>query len=160
MLLTRERLEEIQATFRGYEDEDGITFILEGQKAKYPCWDVWAKRIGFFKDSDGTMKDLETKDFLKAIEGKELTALIWKGWRDGEETYDDYDEWEDFARVIGVTRMVVISTKVPEIIAKRFDFFADEHGQSTASQLRRVVYDYVEEEWKEKAGDLIFREGV
>ena len=160
MLLNKDRLEEIKdVIFRGNED-DSIDFVLTGTKGQYPSYYLSPTKVLNFIESADDFTEMTEEDFLKKVADKELSLEIFRGYFDGKEQYDRYDTDAEVDAELGIAKMTVISTKVPEVIAKRFRTFAGEHEQSVASQLRRLTYDFVEKEFKEKAEDLMFRADI
>ncbi len=156
MKLDEEKIGLLQVVLTGTEDkEEAVDFAIENfQKEDYyavtpsSLWHFWP---------DENSKSLSIETFLKAVEGRELKARYFLGWEGGKQNYRYYDDWTKLADAMGVSQMVVLTTKVPKNVAKRFTVFANETG-STSERLRKLVYDYVKEYLAENSGKLMFRE--
>jgi hypothetical protein len=159
MQITKERLDSLKATFMSEEDsfsfyfkgkhKDGDTYFYCGLDGKVSEW-IQGKEDNDFKGN------LDDEDFLKQIEGKELEGEFFLGYHVGEQSNVYLSDWEEYSKKMGVSKLVVLSTKVPEVIAKRFEFFADEKS----SKLRQLVVEYVKKQWIEKADSLVFQSDV
>ena len=160
MKIDDSRLELLVSTF--VDEEDCIDLYPANAKNKLESktWYITSNgysELGPVKDGDYSYtQDLTRETLLKRIEGIELKGSIFLGYQSGESTYRDYEDWDDYAKAMGVSKLVAVSAKVPETIAKRFEFFANQTSNKS-TKLRELIVEYVADQWKEQADDLIFR---
>ena len=165
MRIDKERLEGIIATITPEDAEDCPYSFYE--KGKNPSDDEYSFFQGGMmhhykddpKDEDSRAHSIQTSTFLERVKDKELVGRIWLGWQANKEKYYSTENWEEFAKEVGISELVAITTKVPKTIARRFEFFANQSSNKSA-KLRGLVIDYVREQWKEQADNLVFREEV
>src|SRR5437867_5381829 len=130
MFINKERLEDIRGTFQK-EDQNGITFVKlgQGRDSIYPSWTVSQNTIIYFQKAptggshtinEPEFVEISDKEFLQTVAETPMEALIFIQWKNQKELYDYSTEWEQLAVKLGISSMVAISTKVPEVIAKRF----------------------------------------
>jgi hypothetical protein len=99
------------------------------------------------------MNRISLETLLKEVEDKEVDLLLWNK---KTESYDRFSDWNKFAKAYGAMELEVLSTKVPRPVARHFKRIAGDEGVS--SQLRKLVYEYVEKQLKERAASLMFEE--
>jgi hypothetical protein len=69
---------------------------------------------------------------------------------------EKFEDWEHLARYMGITDLVVLSTKVPKRIAEKFQYYATQET-TVSSKLRELVYGFVVSSIKENAENDAFR---
>ena len=162
MQLNEERLEGLRVVMMGDESE-GYAFFETGKKESEGSWYVAGNGLSKFgpedKEGNNDCEAIKPETFLAEVKGKELTASIFLGYEAREAKYRYYTNWEEFARVVGISENVALSVKVPKNVAKRFKVFAAEES-TPADKLRELIIDYVAEYMKKNAGTLAFQESV
>jgi len=161
MRLDKEKVEDLLTSFV-YEDEAGLEFRPAGFKEEDLYWYIGFSgvyRVGGKNPLEGEREwtKIEPQEFLKEVEGQELVCRVWLGWKEGKEVFREIEDWETLSKIRGVTEMVVLATKVPKIIGRRFEHFANEES-SRSDVLRKLVINYIKEQMIEKANSIIFRD--
>ncbi len=162
MQLNEERLEGLRVVMMGAEDE-GYAFFESGTKEDDGSWYVSGTGIGKFgpknENGDNDYNKIRPETLLTQTKAKELTASVFLGYENGEEKHRYYTDWDEFAKVVGISEMVALSVKIPKNVAKRFKVFATEES-TPADMMRKLIVDYVAKYMKENAENLAFRESV
>lgn len=167
MKLDKEKVSQIQTVL--LTDDSNVEFTdSEFEKG---LWYISNRNIDKFDEGGGGKEsqivetfsnyvgDKDYSDFFKEVEGKELKARLSMGYHLGKCQYKVYEDWEKLAKVLGISELVTVATKIPKTVAKRFEMFADEKSDRS-SVLRELVYDYVKKKMIEQAGSLMFREEI
>lgn len=163
MKIDLDRLENLHVIFAGADD--GISLREKGKPINDNGWYISKDKIfreGKRDPKTGDIddfKDIGASEFFKEIKGLDLSAFFAMGWTKDEEEFKRFDEWEHLAEYLGISKMVTIGVKVPEIIAKRFKYFSsDESNVSTV--LRELIINHLTQKWKDQAESLIYREDL
>ena len=127
---------------KGKEEHDGYWYLTQDSVSECGEWDPKTEDYGFYED-----RTLD--DFVKFAQGvPDLVAKVnLEGPRSFEETFED---WEHLARYMGLTDLVVMSTKVPRRIAEKFTYYVTQ-DTTVSNQLRRMIFDFVVDCIKENA---------
>ncbi len=153
MQIDEERLESLKATLMS--EDDNISLNPVGKRSDldpYYYITIDGGNSYWKNHKDNTEPEsLSDEELLKAIKGKELEGEIWK---EGEYFY--YSDWEEYAKKIGVSKLVTLSVKIPEVIARRFAYFASDKD----TKLRELIVEYVKKEWVSQAESLVFQNEV
>jgi len=67
-----------------------------------------------------------------------------------------YESWEPFAKDMGITELVTISTKVPKPFSLKFQKFCEASGETPSWRLRMLIEDYLTEKIKDQGRLLLF----
>lgn len=154
---TLEQVEQIQTAL--IKEYAAITFYKQGTDPKSGYWYLTADAISEVgKQNDAGdpafYRDKDIDAFLKFAEDGDLVAMVNL---DGSNAFEEqFTDWAHLARYMGITDLVVLSTKVPKTIAKKFEYYATKEG-TQSEKLRRLVYDYVISCIKENAEKDVFR---
>lgn len=160
MQITKDRLEALRAT--QMKEEDTITFWYASKHSKgdhYFYIGQDDKKVTEWEEGEEDNEEIarhSESEFLELVKGKELEGDIWLGYQDGKQKDVYIQDWDQYAKKMGVSKLVVLATKVPEVIARRFEYFAEEKS----AKLRQLVVEYVKKEWVDQADDLVFRDSV
>jgi len=150
-----------------YEDD----FVEFSDDFKKGSWYVGNRNINLFgeEDENGDSAIIATysneagdrpyKECYEKIKGKDLKARLFLGYLDGKPRYKVFTDWEELAKVLGISELVTLATKVPKVVARRFMFFANEEG-GRSSVLRSLVYDYVKKKMIEQIDTLMLKEDI
>lgn len=162
MELNKERIEHILITI--INDEDNLSFYETGKdpdKLSYALFPSKIfKAINRTKDGDNeSFNEISIGTFLDEIKDKNITTQIFIGYKGNEEQYEELTIYEDLAKHLGITELVTLATKVPKIIAKRFEFFANQTS-SKSHELRKLVYKNVKENIVDQVDSLMFQEQI
>jgi hypothetical protein len=160
--LDQEKLEAIQTVL--IYDDDGVSIRLSGNGPDDEGWYITNEEKIFEvgkKNKDGESEyfnQIKGKDFLKLIYGLDL--IVSTSVKRGDQNEElEFKDWEHLAEYLGINKLVVLAVKVPEIIARRFEYFATQSG-TKSDKLRRLIFEYVKKEWMEQADSLIYRSNV
>lgn len=147
MKIDKDRLELVTSIL--LDEDSWVYFYFKKVGKRWAVGNEDVVRYNKWKpDDDSSYEDndvISYESFLEDVEDVELTA-----------EYDDIEmtEWEKFANYIGVSKLVCVSTKVPEVIAKRFKYFSND---TVSSQLRTLIYNYVSKKIEEKSDEIMFK---
>lgn len=133
---------------KGEDDEGWLFFPADTGKKD------WSREGKPDVDGNCEMNDIDIEELLKDIEGKDVDFLT--NWDRETREYERFSDWDKFAKSYGALELEVLSTKVPRPVARYFKRFVGDDGVS--SQLRKLVYEYVQGELKERAASLMFEE--
>lgn len=156
MRLDKERLEAIKTMI--LTDQDGVSLIEKGQKEGegeyYISYDVFA-----YVKGEEVFDRMSLDQIADAMKDKEYTAEIFLGWEMGKEAKEKIKEWEDLAKYLGISEMVTVATKIPKVVARRFEYFANQ-GSNKSDTLRKLVYAEVKKNMVDQVDRLMFRENI
>ena len=127
---------------KGKKEEDGYWYLTQDSVSECGEWNPKTEENEFYED-----RTLD--DFVKFAQGvPDLVAKVnLEGSRSFEETFED---WEHLARYMGLTDLVVMSTKVPRRIAEKFTYYVTQ-DTTVSNQLRKMIFDFVVDCIKENA---------
>lgn len=151
------QVEQIQTML--YEDGAAVSFPVKGKNEDQGYWyltkDDIAEGGPFTKDGDLEFyEDRDIDQLVEFLAKNDPVAIVnLSNKRDGDETFED---WDHLARYMGITDLVVLSTKVPKRIAEKFTYYTTK-STTVSNQLRQMVYDFVVESIKENAKEDVFR---
>lgn len=152
-----EQIEQIQTLL--INEGAAVSFKKKGSKEEEGYWYLTNSDINEAgpADKEGDLKfydDRNIKDFLAFAATNELVATVnLTGSNVGDEEFED---WDHLARYMGITDLVVLSTKVPKRVAQKFQYYATK-STTISEKLRSLVYDYVMQEIKDNAEEDMFR---
>ena len=152
-----EQIEQIQTLL--INDDAAVSFRRKGTKEEQGYWYVTNSRVSEAgpANKEGDLKfyhDRDITDFLAFAEKNELTAVVnLTGRNYGDEEFED---WDHLARYMGITDLVVLSTKIPKRVAQKFQYYATT-DTTVSEKLRSLVYEYVIQETKDNAEKDMFR---
>ncbi|MEM3895375.1 hypothetical protein [Thermofilum sp.] len=156
--MDKDRLDELKTVLEPHEKDEKF-FIEIREKNKSVDDDGWLISCdAFFRvkpAKDYEVKEIPEEIFLEDIKGKDVVAYIPLEYVGGKETYQKFEEWEHLAKYLGISELVVLSVKVPKIVAKRFEYFATREA-SKSEVLRKLITNYVKEKWVQEADKLIY----
>jgi len=158
MIIDAERLSQIQAVM--YMEDDGVSFFVEGKASdKDIGWYVTnSNKIfehGAIRNGDYVYFE-QTDTFLEKTKDKELVAKVDDS--EGQE-HRIISKWDELAKELGISELVVISTKVPKVIARRFEYFSERKG-TKSEELRKLVIQYVKESMVGDIDRLMFKDNI
>jgi len=154
---TAEQIEQIQTLL--IDEGAAVAFRRKGTKEKEGYWYLTKSDVSEAGPADekGDLefyRDRDVDDLLAFAEKNDLTATVnLTGRNTGDEEFED---WEHLARYMGITDLVVLSTKVPKRVAQKFQFYATQ-STTVSEKLRSLVYDYTIKEIKDNAERDMFR---
>lgn len=168
MKLDYEKLSQIQTVLQ--KDDESVDFTTNKfKKGLYYVSNSKVHKFGEEKGKDNESEieqtfssnglDRPLSEFFEQINDKELTARIFLGWSEGVAQYQEFKNWNTLAKVLGITKLVTLATKVPHVVAKRFEMFANQRSDRSAV-LRSLVYNYVKNQMIKQAEDLMFKEEI
>ena len=167
MKIDENKISQIQTVLR---TDDAFVEFTEN-KFKDGLWYVSNNNINKFGKSDPEegaqieqtysqcFGDRPMSEFFEEIKGKDLKARIFLGRLGTEEEYQQFSNWQKLASAIGVSDLVTVATKIPKVVAKRFEIFANQKSDRS-NVLRELVYKYVEKCIVEQVKDLMFKEKI
>jgi len=162
MKLDREKLNLILIASDAKDESGEVLIRKPGGSEKDAGWVILPAETGkkFYRESkqnekgDIDMVDIDFETLLREVEGKEVDLLT--NWDAETMSYERFSDWDSFAKAYGALDLEVLSTKVPRPVARYFRRFAGSEGVS--ARLRKLVYEYVQGELKERAASLMFEE--
>ena len=169
MRITPEKISQIQTVL--IKDDESVDFAVVNQPFGNGHWYVSNNDVLLFGKEDQKegaeiehryserYDDRPLSEFFNAINNVELKARIFVGRRCGKEEYIEYTDWNKLAKALGVSDLVTVATKIPKVVAKRFELFANQRADRS-SVLRKLVYDYVKKQMIDQAEDLMFKENI
>ncbi len=165
MKIDKERFDELKTVIM--TDLDFVEFCLIDQKFEDGLWYVsYENRIAVFGKDEGDdngapiLKNIDPNKFLDSINGLEVKARIFTGWSEGREQREEFDDYGLFSKAIGISSLVAVSTKLPNSVDKKLKYFANREGKEKSAKIREIVYGYVEQQIRENAKDLMFKESI
>jgi hypothetical protein len=163
MWLDRHRLNLILAASDAKNEDSGQILIRRAGESEEDagwCFIPGDTKQFYFQTSqdakgDFDMKDIDLDEFLDEI--KDLDVDLLTDWSPRTRQYKRYSDWDTFARAYGALDLETLSTEVPRPVAKYFRKFA-EKGQGVETELRKLIYSYLEKEFKERGASIMFQE--
>ena len=153
-----EQIEQIQILLT--TDDAAVTFYKKGTDESQGYWYLTNNGVseaGPVANKDGDLKfykDRTIADFLAFVQNNEVNATVNLTSRVGED--EPFEDWEHLARYMGITDLVVLSTKVPKRVAAKFQYYAT-MSTTVSEKMRSLVYEYVKQEIKDNAESDMFR---
>ena len=151
------QIEQIQMML--YDEGASVVFPVKGKTTDGGYWYLTKDGVdeGGPSNEKGDLefyKDRDIDSLLAFLQKNDPVAIVnLSGSREGDETFED---WDHLARYMGITDLVVLSTKVPKRIAEKFHYYTTKTTTDSAN-LRKMVYDYVVAQIKENAEEDAFR---
>lgn len=151
MRLDLDKLEDIRTALLQQPEGFIVEFGLKGEEKQ---WCISSD--GVFKVKGDDVKEITVEDFINEVGDRDVIAYIFFRWdENNREVYGVFEDWDKLANYLGISGLEVLSTKVPKIIAKRFEYFASMESNKS-DVLRKLVLEYVKKKWVEEADKLIF----
>ena len=162
MLIDKEKLELIQIVLR---NEDAVSFWEKGVvDKKKGFWYIKTNSISEFGPETKENEESPTCDirhittFLEWTNNKDLIAEteIYSKRESGYDT-EQFFNWDHLARYIGISELVVVSTKIPKNVAKKLKYYVAQQSD-ISTVLRELIYDYVKNKIIDNAEQTMFNE--
>jgi hypothetical protein len=139
-----------------------VRLIYEKPRGAWTFLEVWSEKgdsADVYESNDAAGANAERQiDLLELFETINFVrAEIFKGWKN-KRVYDTYETWEALGDRLGFRDLTTVSAKLPKVVAMKFAKYAERHGQTTSSQIKKLILEWLEEELKENAKMLIFQE--
>lgn len=145
MQINSEKLEQVQIVLRG---EDSVIFWAKGADQKNGYWRITWKAVGEFgkEDEKGEAKynHRHPSTFTEWVKDKDMLAETTIYRPKGGYDQEKFDDWDHLARFIGISDLVVVSTKIHKSVAKKLKYYAAKDSDVSAT-LRELIYKYVKE---------------
>lgn len=161
--LDKEKLESIQTVMM--MDTDGVNVRLSNLDLDDMGWyitdneEIFEEGVKINEDEDREYFNKISKEtFLDKVKDKDLILYVVVKKGDDWEN-QKFEDWEHLTMFLGINKLVVVSVKIPEIIAKRFEYFSTQSG-TKSQKLRELIYEYIKKEWIEQADNLILRSNI
>lgn len=136
--------EDSSVTFypKGKTDKDGYWYLTQDNIAEAGKWIEKDDDLEFYEDRT-------IEEFINFAGGvPDLVAVVnLQGSRWSEEKFES---WDHLARYMGLTDLIVLSTKVPKKLAEKFAYYATK-DTTVSTQLRKLVFEFVVNSIKENA---------
>ena len=158
MKIDAEKLSQLQVVL--VTDNDGVSFSEIGKEGdEHVSWYLSDKdriyKVGPIVNGDHEyFDDIHSSTFLDVVKDKELVA----SWGP-DDNHNRVEDWNEFAKVFGISALVSISTKVPGAVARRFEEFANQES-TKSGVLRELIYTYVKGQLVSNVDKLIFKERI
>ena len=158
MKVEKTQIEQIQTML--YQDDASVQFYRQGSKPELGYWYLTNKGVAEAGKSnkEGDLEFYKTRSIdslLKFISEGEVIAIVnLDGSNVGDEEFKD---WDHLARYMGITDLVVLSTKVPKRIAEKFTYYVTKTDDTVSHKVRELIYNFVVESIKENAERDAFR---
>jgi len=140
-----------------------VRLMYEKPRGAWTLLEVWAEKgnaADIYESTDeeepSVDRNVDLPDLFQTTSF--ARAEIFKGWKSKRQVYDTYPTWETLGDRLGFRDLTTVSAKLPKVVAMKFAKYAERHEQTTSSQIKKLILEWLEEELKENAKMLIFQE--